>query len=137
MASNNKPNQKKLDKQEETMSQKNSHTQKRSQQVDTKIAKPLTEMEVEFLKKSLDLQEDQHNFEMKVKMDRLLVTFSRLLVAAAILTLLMLLLSSFEIPYVSIEPEFVKMLITAVIVEISGIVSVNFIKNRDQEKSSN
>ncbi len=137
MAKNNKHNQKKLDEQEEKMSQKNSHTQKKYQQEDTMMEKPLTEMEVEFLQKSLVLQEKKHNFEMKVKMDRLLVTFSRVLVAAAILTLLMLLLSSFEIPYVSIEPAFVKMLITAVIVEISGIVSVNFIKNRDQDKSSN
>jgi hypothetical protein len=61
------------------------------------------------------------------------ITFSRILMAAAILTLGLILLSSFEIPYVSVSSEFVKLMINAVIVEIAGIATLALTKHTGKE----
>ena len=89
--------------------------------------------EVELVEQALELEEKRHELETKKEMDKVQITFSRILMAAAILTLGLILLSSFEIPYVTVSPEFVKLMINAVIIEIAGIVTLSLTKHLGKE----
>lgn len=89
--------------------------------------------EVELIEQAMELEEKHHELETKKEMDKVQITFSRILMAAAILTLGLILLSSFEIPYVSVSPEFVKMMINAAIVEVAGIVVLSLTKYLGKE----
>ena len=93
----------------------------------------LSIVEVELLEKSFALEETRHRLDTKKEMDKVQITFSRILMAAAILTLALILLSSFEIPFVHVSSEFVKLMIAAVIVEIAGIVSLGLLKNHEHK----
>ncbi|RLD08800.1 MAG: hypothetical protein DRI65_01205 [Chloroflexota bacterium] len=89
--------------------------------------------EVELIKQALELEEKRHELEAKKELDKVQITFSRILMAAAILTLGLILLSSFEIPHVSVSSEFVNLMINAVIVEIAGIVTLALTKHIGKE----
>jgi len=89
--------------------------------------------EIELIEQAMELEEKHHELETKKKMDKVQITFSRILMAAAILTLGLIMLSSFEIPYVSVSPEFVKLMINAVIVEVAGIVVLTLTKYLGKE----
>ena len=89
--------------------------------------------EVELVEQALELEEKRHELETKKELDKVQITFSRILMAAAILTLVLILLSSFEIPYVSVSSEFVKLMINAVIIEIAGIVTLSLTKHLGKE----
>jgi Na+/citrate or Na+/malate symporter len=89
--------------------------------------------EVELIEKALELEEKLHELETKKEMDNVQITFSRILMAAAILTLGLILLSSFDIPHVSVSSEVVKLMINAVIVEIAGIVTLFLTKHLGKE----
>lgn len=89
--------------------------------------------EVELIEQAMELEEKRHKLETKKELDKVQITFSRILMAAAILTLGLILLSSFEIPYVSVSSEFVKLMINAVIVEIAGIVTLVLTKHLEKE----
>jgi len=89
--------------------------------------------EVELIEQALELEEKRHELETRKELDKVQITFSRILMAAAILTLGLILLSSFEIPYVSVSSEFVKLMINAVIVEIAGIVTLALTKHIGKE----
>ena len=92
-------------------------------------------VEREMIEIAYDLEEKRHRLETTKEMDKAQLTFSRILMAAAILTLGLILLSSFEIPRVNVSPEFITLMISAVIVEIAGIVSIGLMKNlRKEEK---
>ena len=85
------------------------------------------------MERALGLEEKRHRLNTKMELDRIQIIFSRILVAAAIVTLTLILLSSFEIPFVHVRSEFVKLMISAVIVEIAGIVSIGLLKNLGKE----
>jgi Na+/citrate or Na+/malate symporter len=89
--------------------------------------------EVELIEQAMELEEKHHELETKKEMDKVQITFSRILMAAAILTLGLILLSSFEIPYVSVSQEFVKLMINSVIVEVAGIVVLVLTKHIGKE----
>ena len=89
--------------------------------------------EVELIEQALGFEEKRHELETKKELDRVQITFSRILMAAAILTLGLILLTSFEIPYVSVSSEFIKLMINAVIVEIAGIVTLTLTKHLGKE----
>jgi Na+/citrate or Na+/malate symporter len=89
--------------------------------------------EVELVEQALGLEEKRHELETKKELDKVQITFSRILMAAAILTLGLILLSSFEIPYVTVSSEFVKLMINTVIVEIAGIVTLALTKHLGKE----
>jgi hypothetical protein len=86
-------------------------------------------VEEEMIERAIELEEKRHLLKNKKEMDKVQLAFSRILMAAAILTLGLILLSSFEIPFVNVSPEVVKLMINAVIVEIAGIVSLGLIKH--------
>ena len=94
----------------------------------------LSQVDVEFLEKTLAMETRRHRLDTMKEMDKAQIIFSRILMAAAILTLGLILLSSFEIPYVTVSPEFVKLMINAVIVEIAGIVSLGLMKHLGKEE---
>jgi len=89
--------------------------------------------EVELIEQALELEEKRHKLDTKKKMDNVQIAFSRILMAAAILTLGLILLSSFEIPCVSVSSEFIKLMINAVIVEVAGIVTLTLTKYLGKE----
>jgi hypothetical protein len=94
-------------------------------------------IEEELIERAFDLEEKRHQLDTKKELDKVQITFSRILMAAAILTLGLILLSSFEIPFVNVSPEIVKLMINAVVVEIAGIVSLGLSKHfgkNDNEK---
>ena len=86
-------------------------------------------VEEEMIERAIELEEKRHLLKNKKEMDKVQLAFSRILMAAAILTLGLILLSSFEIPNVRVSPEIVKLMINAVIVEIAGIVSLGLMKH--------
>ena len=90
-------------------------------------------VEEEMIERAIDLEEKRHQLNTKKEMDKVQLAFSRILMAAAILTLGLILLSSFEIPNVRVSPEIVKLMINAVIVEIAGIVSLGLMKHLGKE----
>jgi len=89
--------------------------------------------EIELIEQAMELEEKHHELETKKEMDKVQITFSRILMSAAILTLGLILLSSFEFPHVSVSPEFVKLMINAVIVEVAGIVTLTLTKYLGKE----
>ena len=89
--------------------------------------------QIKIVEQALELEEKRHHFETRKELDKVQITFSRILMAAAILTLGLIMLSSFEIPYVAVSSEFVKLMINAVIVEIAGIVSLGLSKHLGKE----
>ena len=89
--------------------------------------------EVELIEQALELEEKRHELETKKELDKVQITFSRILMAAAILTLGLILLSSFEIPYVSVSSELVKLMIKTAIVEVAGIVTLALTKYLGKE----
>ena len=89
--------------------------------------------EAELIEQALELEEKRHALETKKKLDKVQITFSRILMAAAILTLGLILLSSFEIPYVSVSSELVKLMIKTAIVEVAGIVTLALTKYLGKE----
>ena len=91
-------------------------------------------VEEELIERAFELEEKRHLLTTKKEMDKVQLAFSRILMAAAILTLGLILLSSFEIPFVNVSPEIVKMMINAVIVEITGIVSLGLLKHLSKEE---
>lgn len=94
----------------------------------------VSEVEEELLERAFELEEKRHLLTTKKEMDKVLLAFSRILMAAAILTLGLILLSSFEIPFVQVSPKIVKLMINAVIVEIAGIVSLGLMKHLGKEE---
>ena len=86
------------------------------------------------IERAFELEEKRHLLTTKKEMDKVQLAFSRILMAAAILTLGLILLSSFEIPFVNVSPEIVKLMINAVIVEIAGIVSLGLLKHLSKEE---
>lgn len=94
----------------------------------------ISAVEEEMIERAFGLEEKRHRLDTKKAMDKVQITFSRILMAAAILTLGLILLSSFEIPYVHVSSELVKLMISAVIVEIAGIVSIGLMKNHGMEE---
>jgi hypothetical protein len=99
--------------------------------------KMLSRLDLELLERSLGLEVKKYNLISKKEFDKAQMIFSRILMAAAMLTLGLILLSSFEIPFVNVSPEIVKLMISAVIVEIAGIVSLGLMKHfgkEDKEK---
>ena len=97
--------------------------------VDAPDFQNISVVEEEMIERAIELEEKRHLLKNKKEMDRVQLAFSRILMAAAILTLGLILLSSFEIPFVNVSPEVVKLMINAVIVEIAGIVSLGLIKH--------
>jgi hypothetical protein len=95
--------------------------------------KMTSRFDLELIERTLGLEEKKHNFNTKKEFDKAQIIFSRILMAAAILTLGLILLSSFEIPYVHVSSEYVKLMINAVIVEIAGIVSLGLMKHLAKE----
>jgi len=93
----------------------------------------LSQVDVEFLEKTFAMETRRHRLDTMKEMDKAQIIFSRILMAAAILTLGLILLSSFEIPFVHVRAEFVKLMIAAVIVEIAGIVSLGLLKNHEHK----
>ena len=91
--------------------------------------KMITGTHLELIERSLSLETKKHNLNTKKEFDKAQIIFSRILMAAAILTLGLILLSSFEIPFVHVSSEYVKLMINAVIVEIAGIVSLGLMKH--------
>ena len=91
--------------------------------------KMMTGTHLELIERSLSLETKKHNLNTKKEFDKAQIIFSRILMAAAILTLGLILLSSFEIPFVHVSSEYVKLMINAVIVEIAGIVSLGLMKH--------
>ena len=91
--------------------------------VETPDFQNISVVEEEMIERAIELEEKRHLLKNKKEMDKVQLAFSRILMAAAILTLGLILLSSFEIPNVSVSPEVVKLMISAVIVEIAGIVT--------------
>jgi hypothetical protein len=91
-------------------------------------------VEEELIERAIELEEKRHLLKTKKEMDKVQLAFSRILMAAAILTLGLILLSSFEIPNVHVSSEYVKLMINAVIVEIAGIVSLGLMKQLGMEK---
>jgi hypothetical protein len=94
-------------------------------------------VEEELIERAIELEEKRHLLKTKKEMDKVQLAFSRILMAAAILTLGLILLSSFEIPNVHVSSEYVKLMINAVIVEIAGIVSLGLMKHLGKEKGGN
>jgi len=86
-------------------------------------------VEEELIERAFELEEKRHLLSTRKEMDEVQLAFSWILMAAAILTLGLILLSSFEIPFVNVSPEIVKLMINAVIVEITGIVSLGLMKH--------
>ena len=97
--------------------------------VETPDFQNISVVEEEMIERAIELEEKRHLLKNKKEMDKVQLAFSRILMAAAILTLGLILLSSFDIPYVSVSPEVVKLMINAVIVEIAGIVSLGLMKH--------
>ncbi len=97
--------------------------------------KMITGTHLELIERSLGLEEKKHDLNTKKEFDKAQIIFSRILMAAAILTLGLILLSSFEIPFVHVSSEYVKLMINAVIVEIAGIVSLGLMKHLGKEDS--
>jgi len=95
--------------------------------------KMITGTHLELIERSLGLEAKKHNLNTKKEFDKAQIIFSRILMAAAILTLGLILLSSFEIPFVHVSSEYVKLMINAVIVEIAGIVSLGLMKHLSKE----
>lgn len=97
--------------------------------VETPEIQNISVVEEEMIERAIELEEKRHLLKNKKEMDKVQLAFSRILMAAAILTLGLILLSSFEIPFVNVSPEVVKLMINAVIVEIAGIVSLGLMKH--------
>jgi len=87
---------------------------------------PLSGFELELIERALKVEEDRHKLAVRKELDRLQITFSRILMAAAILTLVLILLSAIEIPCVAVSAEYIRLMINAVIVQIAGIVMLGF-----------
>ncbi len=101
--------------------------------VETPDFQNVSAVEEELIERAIELDEKRHLLKTKKEMDKVQLAFSRILMAAAILTLGLILLSSFEIPNVRVSPEIVKLMINAVIVEIAGIVSLGLMKHLGKE----
>lgn len=101
----------------------------KSNLVETPDFQNISVVEEEMIERAIELEEKRHLLKNKKEMDKVQLAFSRILMAAAILTLGLILLSSFEIPFVNVSPEVVKLMINAVIVEIAGIVSLGLMKH--------
>ncbi len=101
--------------------------------VETPDFQNVSAVEEEMIERAIELDEKRHLLKTKKEMDKVQLAFSRILMAAAILTLGLILLSSFEIPYVRVSPEIVKLMINVVIVEIAGIVSLGLMKHLGKE----
>lgn len=84
----------------------------------------------------LELDEIRHELETKKKLDEVQLSFSRILMAAAILTLGLIFLSSFDIPHVSVSTEILRLMIDVVIVELAAIVAL-YLANRLDEEEEN
>ena len=90
--------------------------------------------EMELVERALKVEEDRHKLAVRKELDRLQITFSRILMAAAILTLALILLSAFKIPHVAVSSEYVRLMIGAVIVQIAGIVVLGFKSHFQKEE---
>ena len=101
--------------------------------VETPDLQNVSAVEEEMIERAIELEEKRHLLTNKKEMDKVQLAFSRILMAAAILTLGLILLSSFEIPNVRVSPEIVKLMINTVIVEIAGIVSLGLMKHLGKE----
>jgi len=101
--------------------------------VETPDFQNVSAVEEEMIERAIELDEKRHQLKTKKEMDKVQLAFSRILMAAAILTLGLILLSSFEIPNVRVSPEIVKLMINTVIVEIAGIVSLGLMKHLGKE----
>ena len=101
--------------------------------VETPDFQNISVVEEEMIERAIELDEKRHQLKTKKEMDKVQLAFSRILMAAAILTLGLILLSSFEIPNVRVSPEIVKLMINTVIVEIAGIVSLGLMKHLGKE----
>ena len=101
--------------------------------VETPDFQNISVVEEEMIERAIELDEKRHQLKTKKEMDKVQLAFSRILMAAAILTLGLILLSSFEIPNVRVSPEIVKLMINTVIVEIAGIVSLGLMKHLSKE----
>lgn len=88
----------------------------------------------EMIERAIELEEKRHQLDTKKEMDKVQLAFSRILMVAAILTLGLILLSSFEIPNVSVSPEVIKLMINSVVVEIAGIVTLGFMRHFKKEE---
>jgi len=93
----------------------------------------LSLLDVELLERTFAMEAKRQQLDTKKALDRIQIAFSRILMAAAVLTLGLILLSSFELPYVNVSPEFVKLMINTVIVEIAGIVTLGLTKHLEKE----
>jgi hypothetical protein len=96
--------------------------------------KNVSAVEEEMLERAIELEEKRHQLDTKKAMDRVQLAFSRILMAAAVLTLTLILISSFDIPSVSVNPEVVKLMIDAVIVELAGIATLGFMRHFKKEE---
>ena len=65
--------------------------------------KMMSIFDLELIERSLALETKKHNLNTKKELDKTQIIFSRILMAAAILTLGLILLSSFEIPFVLLK----------------------------------
>jgi len=102
--------------------------------VETPDFQNISVVEEEMIERAIELEEKRHQLDTKKEMDKVQLAFSRILMVAAILTLGLILLSSFEIPFVQVSPEVVKLMINAVIVEIAGIATLGFIRHFKKEE---
>jgi len=94
----------------------------------------MSALEIELIERALEVEEDKHRLNVKKDLDRLQITFSRILMAAAILTLVLILLSAFKIPFVAVSAEYVRLMIGTVIVQIAGIVVLGFKSHYQKEE---
>jgi len=104
--------------------------------VETPDFQNISVVEEEMIERAIELEEKRHLLKNKKEMDKVQLAFSRILMAAAILTLGLILLSSFDIPFVNVSPEVVKLMINAVIVEIAGIVSLELMKHLGKDDTN-
>jgi len=102
--------------------------------VETPDFQNISVVEEEMIERAIELEERRHQLDAKKEMDKVQLSFSRILMAAAIRIRDLILLSSFDIPFVQVSPEVVKLMINAVIVEIAGIVSLGIIKHLGKEE---
>lgn len=95
---------------------------------------PISGFELELIERALKVEGERHKLDVRKELDRQQITFSRILMAAAILTLALILLSAFEIPCVAVSAEYVRLMINAVIVQIAGIVVLGFKSHFQKEE---
>jgi len=102
--------------------------------VETLDFQNISVVEEEMIERAIELDEKRHLLKTRKEMDKAQLAFSRILMVAAILTLGLILLSSFEIPFVNVSPEVVKQMIFEVIVEIAGIATLGFMRHFKKEE---